>query len=180
MSPAENKTTTSTIDIWDLTEEQAAIELERLAKEIDTHDKAYHGDDKPIVSDAEYDALRKRNTQIEARFPDLIRDDSPSGRVGSAPSEKFDKVKHAVRMLSLGNAFDDDDVKEFGLRVARFLRPKPEEELAYTAEPKIDGLSASLSYEKGELVLAATRGDGEEGENVTRNVRTISDIPHKL
>ena len=179
MSAAKKKTA-SAIDIWDLTEDQAAGELERLAAEIAEHDEAYHGEDKPIVSDAEYDALRRRNTQIETRFPDLVRDDSPSGRVGSAPSEKFDKVKHAVRMLSLGNAFNDEDVKEFGLRVARFLRPKPDEELAYTAEPKIDGLSASLRYEKGDLVLAATRGDGEEGENVTRNVRTISDIPHKL
>lgn len=179
MSPAK-KNTPSAIDIWELTEDQAAAELEYLAKEIAAHDEAYHGKDTPVISDAEYDKLRKRNTQIETRFPGLIRDDSPSGRVGSAPSEKFDKVKHAVRMLSLGNAFDDDDVKEFGLRVSRFLRPKPDEELAYTAEPKIDGLSASLRYEKGELVMAATRGDGEEGENVTRNVRTISDVPHTL
>lgn len=168
------------VDVWDLSEEQAADELERLAKDIARHDQAYHGEDKPVVSDAAYDALRKRNTQIEARFPALIRDDSPSGRVGSAPSEKFDKVKHAVPMLSLSNAFDDEDVREFGLRVSRFLNLQPEEELAFTAEPKIDGLSCSLRYEKGVLTMAATRGDGQEGENVTANVRTIKDVPHTL
>ncbi len=168
------------IKVLDLTEDQAAQELERLAREIAAHDEAYHHDDKPVISDAEYDALRKRNTQIEKCFPALIREDSPSGRVGAAPSEKFDKVQHAVAMLSLGNAFTDDDVKEFGLRVSRFLGLKPDEELAYTAEPKIDGLSASLRYEKGALVMAATRGDGSEGENVTRNVQTIKDIPQTL
>ena len=125
-------------------EDQAAAELERLATEIARHDAAYHGEDKPVISDAADDRLRKRNTQIVARVPKLIREDSPSGRVGSAPSEKFDKVKHAVPMLSLSNAFDDEDVREFGLRISRFLNLKPEEELAFTAEPKIDGLGVSM------------------------------------
>lgn len=181
MSPAKaSKTVSAETDVWDLTDKQAKAELKRLAIEIAQHDQAYHGDDAPLISDAAYDALRKRNSQIEARFPDLIRKDSPSKRVGVAPSDRFEKVRHAVPMLSLGNAFNDEDVQEFGLRISRFLGLKPDEELAYTAEPKIDGLSASLRYEAGELVMAATRGDGAEGENVTRNVLTISDIPRTL
>lgn len=176
----EAKTDTALIDPWDLTDAQAAEELARLARDIAAHDQAYHHDDKPVISDADYDALRKRNTQIESVFPKLVREDSPSGRVGAAPSDKFDKVTHAVPMLSLGNAFSDDDVKEFGLRVSRFLGLKPDDVLSFTAEPKIDGLSCSLRYEKGTLVMAATRGDGAEGENVTRNVLTIADIPAKL
>jgi len=167
-------------DVWDLTEEQARDELARLAAEIAAHDEAYHQNDAPVISDADYDALRKRNIQIESRFPELVREDSPSGKVGAAPSEKFEKVRHAVPMLSLGNAFDDEDVTDFAQRIRRFLGLDDDDELAFTAEPKIDGLSCSLRYEKGELVLAATRGDGAEGENVTRNVRTIKDIPHKL
>lgn len=167
-------------DVWDLTEEEAAAELERLAHEIAAHDEAYYQRDAPSVSDAAYDALRKRNTQIEARFPSLVREDSPSMRVGAAPAEGFEKVRHAVPMLSLGNAFSDEDVEEFALRIRRFLNLKEDDELAVTAEPKIDGLSANLRYEKGRLVLAATRGDGTEGENVTRNVATIGDIPEKL
>jgi len=163
-----------------LTKVQAASELERLAHEIAEHDKRYYQEDAPSVSDANYDVLRQRNEAIEARFPDLVRPDSPSGRVGAAPSEKFEKVRHAVPMLSLGNAFSDEDLADFRARVARFLKLSDAETLELTAEPKIDGLSASLRYEDGELVLAATRGDGTEGENVTRNIKTIKDIPHKL
>lgn len=163
-----------------MTKAQARRELARLAMEISVHDKLYHRDDAPQISDADYDALRRRNDAIEAVFPDLIRKDSPTSRVGAAPSEKFEKVKHAQAMLSLGNAFDDDDVADFRTRIARFLNLGEEEELALTAEPKIDGLSASLRYEKGELVLAATRGDGATGENITRNIKTIAEIPQTL
>ncbi len=177
---AARKADTSKIDVWDLTDAQAAEELARLAEEIAHHDEAYHQEDKPEISDAAYDKLVRRNTQIEARFPSLVREDSPSMRVGAAPSEKFEKVQHAVPMLSLGNAFSDDDVKDFVERVRRFLGLKEDDELTFTAEPKIDGLSLNLRYEKGKLVLGATRGDGTEGENVSRNVATIDDIPQKL
>jgi len=163
-----------------LTESEAARELERLAGEIRHHDERYYREDAPEISDADYDALRRRNQAIEARFPELVRADSPSERVGAAPSEKFDKVAHKVAMLSLGNAFSDEDVEDFCARIRRFLNLKEGEELALTAEPKIDGLSATLIYEKGALVLGATRGDGREGENVTRNLRTVGDIPAKL
>ena len=132
------------------------------------------------VSDADYDALKKRNAAIEAKFPQLIRPDSPSRRVGFAATEKFGKVKHGVAMLSLDNAFDDEDVTDFVERVRRFLSLGEDDELAITAEPKIDGLSASLRYEKGKFVLGATRGDGEVGEDVTANLRTLGDIPHVL
>jgi DNA ligase (NAD+) len=161
-----------------LTEEQAEAELKRLAKLIAEHDKRYYQEDAPTISDAEYDALRQRNNEIEARFPELIRKDSPSQRVGAAPTGKFKKVRHAVPMLSLDNAFTDDDVAEFVDRVVRFL--KLTEVPAFTAEPKIDGLSLSLRYENGVLVTGATRGDGAEGEDVTANVRTLDDIPEKL
>lgn len=177
---AAKKTDTSKIDVWDLTDKQAAEELARLADEIAHHDKAYHQKDEPEISDAAYDKLVRRNTQIEARFPSLVREDSPSMRVGAAPSEKFEKVQHAVPMLSLGNAFSDEDVKDFVERVRRFLGLKADDALAFTAEPKIDGLSLNLRYEKGQLVMGATRGDGTEGENVTRNVATIDDIPQTL
>jgi DNA ligase (NAD+) len=166
------------ISVDKLTEEQAEAELKRLAKLIAAHDKRYYQQDAPTVSDAEYDALRQRNNEIEARFPELIRTDSPSQRVGVAPTGKFKKVRHAVPMLSLDNAFTDEDVAEFAERVVRFL--KLSETPAFTAEPKIDGLSLSLRYENGALVTGATRGDGAEGEDVTANVKTLSDIPQKL
>lgn len=163
-----------------LTPLEAAEELERLAAEIARHDEAYHGEDAPEISDADYDALRRRNDEIEAAFPDLVLANSPSKRVGAAPSEKFSKVRHAVSMLSLGNAFADEDVHEFVARIRRFLKLADDETVEVTAEPKIDGLSISLRYESGRLVQAATRGDGQEGENVTRNVETIGDVPRKV
>ena len=163
-----------------LTPQEAADELERLAAELARHDEAYYREDEPEVSDADYDALRRRNDEIEAAFPDLVLESSPSRRVGAAPSEKFGKVRHAVSMLSLGNAFADEDVHEFVARIRRFLKLADDEPVDITAEPKIDGLSISLRYEAGKLVQAATRGDGQEGENVTRNVETIRDIPRKV
>ena len=163
----------------DLTESEAADELTRLADEIAAHDIRYHQEDAPIISDGDYDALKRRNGEIEARFPHLIRDNSPSLRVGAARAEQFSPVEHGVPMLSLDNAFAEDEVQEFDARIRRFLR-LPEDAIAYTAEPKIDGLSASLRYEKGVLVQAATRGDGRVGEDVTANLRTIGEIPHRL
>ena len=164
----------------DLTEAQAKAELKRLAGEIAAHDKRYYQQDAPTVTDAAYDALRQRNAAIEARFPALIRGDLPSRRVGAAPTGKFKKVRHAVPMLSLDNAFTDEDVVGFIARIRRFLKLDETEKVAFSAEPKIDGLSMSLRYEGGELVTAATRGDGAEGEDVTANIRTIKDVPHKL
>lgn len=163
-----------------LTEKDASAELARLAREIAEHDKRYHAEDQPSISDADYDALKKRNNAIEAKFPELIRPDSPSRRIGFTAAAKFGKVKHGVPMLSLDNAFDDEDVTDFVERVRRFLGLGDDDELAFTAEPKIDGLSASLRYEDGKLVLGATRGDGEVGEDVTANLRTVKDIPHTL
>lgn len=168
------------IDVDGLTPEAAKAELERLAAEIGRHDALYYQNDAPEVSDAEYDALRLRNSAIEARFPDLVRDDSPSLRVGAVAAEKFDKITHAVPMLSLSNAFHDEDVSEFCSRIRRFLNLPEDELLAMTAEPKIDGLSASLRYENGILISGATRGDGQVGENVTENLKTIKDIPRRL
>ncbi|MAU96072.1 MAG: NAD-dependent DNA ligase LigA [Fulvimarina sp.] len=163
-----------------LSEAEAAEELERLAAEIAGHDRRYHENDAPTISDAAYDALRRRNGAIERRFPDLVREDSPSVRVGAAPSAKFAKIPHAVPMLSLDNAFSDDDVEDFARRVRRFLKLADDAPLPITAEPKIDGLSLSLRYEDGRLVSAATRGDGTVGEDVTANALTIEDIPHRL
>lgn len=163
-----------------LDQEAARAELQRLAAEIAHHDALYHGEDAPQISDADYDALVRRNAEIEAQFPDLVRPDSPSRRVGAAPRAAFGKVRHEVAMLSLGNAFASEDVAEFVRRVRRFLSLGEADPVVFSAEPKIDGLSISIRYENGQLVQAATRGDGAEGENVTQNVRTIREIPHKL
>ena len=168
------------IDPAKLTEAQAKAELKRLATEISAHDKRYYQQDAPTVTDAEYDVLRQRNAAIEARFPGLVRADSPSKRVGAAPTGKFKKVRHALPMLSLDNAFAEQDVVDFVARIRRFLKLSDDENLAFSAEPKIDGLSMSLRYEGGELVTAATRGDGAEGEDVTANIRTLEDVPKKL
>ncbi|MDS1135711.1 NAD-dependent DNA ligase LigA [Nitratireductor indicus] len=166
--------------VEDLTEDQAREELERLAAEIRAHDRRYFEEDAPSVSDAEYDALRRRNLAIEQRFPDLVREDSPSRRVGAPVSGKFEKVRHKVPMLSLDNAFSDEDVIDFVGRIRRYLKLAGDAPVVMTAEPKIDGLSLSLRYENGRLVSAATRGDGQEGENVTANARAVADIPTVL
>ncbi|NMG41506.1 NAD-dependent DNA ligase LigA [Chelativorans sp. ZYF759] len=163
-----------------LTLEEATAELARLAAEIAEHDRHYHGEDAPTISDAEYDALRRRNLAIEQTFPDLVREDSPSKRVGAPVSEKFEKVRHKVPMLSLDNAFSDEDAIEFVARIRRFLKLGADAPVIMTAEPKIDGLSLSLRYESGRLVSAATRGDGQVGENVTANARAVADIPNVL
>jgi DNA ligase (NAD+) len=163
-----------------VTESDAAAELERLAAEIARHNRLYHSEDAPEISDADYDSLVRRNSELEAQFPHLVREDSPSRQVGAAPAAHLSKVRHALPMLSLENAFSDDEVADFAGRVRRFLSLAADQEVALTAEPKIDGLSCSLRYERGELVLAATRGDGTTGEVVTENVRTIADIPQRL
>ena len=163
----------------DLTEAQASEELAFLADEIAAHDLRYHQQDAPSVSDAQYDALKRRNAELESAFPHLVRDNSPSLRVGAARAEQFSPVEHGVPMLSLDNAFSDEDASEFDARIRRFLM-LGEAEVDYTAEPKIDGLSASLLYENGVLVRGATRGDGRVGEDVTENLRTVMDIPARL
>ncbi|MCR4269109.1 NAD-dependent DNA ligase LigA [Nitratireductor sp. ZSWI3] len=163
-----------------LTEAQASEELAWLAKEIGEHDRRYFEEDQPAISDADYDALRRRNLAIEQRFPQLVREDSPSRRVGAPVSERFEKVRHKVPMLSLDNAFSDEDVVDFVARIRRYLKLDPDAPVVMTAEPKIDGLSLSLRYEQGRLVSAATRGDGQEGENVTANARAVADIPNVL
>src|SRR3954471_13465448 len=163
-----------------LTEAEAANQLMRLAKDIARHDRLYHDQDAPEISDADYDALVRENRELEARFPELVRTDSPSKRLGAAPTGALAKVAHARPMLSLENAFSTEEVAEFVARVKRFLALPADALVAMTAEPKIDGLSCSLRYEQGELVLAATRGDGAIGEDVTPNARTIGDIPQQL
>jgi DNA ligase (NAD+) len=160
--------------------EEARAEHDTLGAEIAKHDALYHGQDAPVISDAEYDALRRRYSELEEVFPSLASADSQNKRVGAAPSEKFAKVRHVVPMLSLGNIFEESEVTEFCARVRRFLGLAESAELEMVAEPKIDGLSCSLRYEGGVLVQAATRGDGFEGEDVTNNVRTIATIPHEL
>ncbi|MDF3349347.1 NAD-dependent DNA ligase LigA [Sulfitobacter sp. KE34] len=171
---------TSQIEVEALTKAQAETELARLAEVLSAANSAYHTEDAPEISDAEYDALKRRNAEIEARFPDLKRADSPSEQVGAPVAEGFGKIRHAVPMLSLANAFDAEEVTEFDTRIRKYLGLGADAPLAYTAEPKIDGLSLSLRYENGVLVQAATRGDGAVGENVTANARTIQDIPQEL
>ena len=168
------------IDVSSLTEEQAKKELARLVTEIRLADASYFIDDQPHLTAAEYDALRRRNLAIEERFPNLKRSDSPSAKLGAPVSDGFGKVEHGVPMLSLDNAFTDEDVAEFTDRIRRFLGLEPSEPLTITAEPKIDGLSLSLTYENGRLVRGATRGDGRVGEDVTANARTLSDVPEAL
>jgi hypothetical protein len=168
-------------DAIQISQADAANELMRLAKQIAYHSKRYHAEDAPEISDADYDALVRRNNDLEAAFPDLIRADSPNNAVGAAvEASPLAKVTHAQRMMSLDNAFSAEDVEEFAARVRRFLNLPGDAVVAMTAEDKIDGLSCSLRYEKGKLVQAATRGDGSVGEDVTVNVRHISDIPEAL
>ncbi len=166
--------------VENLSEEEAAAALAYLAAEIARNDALYHAKDAPEISDADYDALKRRNDAIEARFPALVRADSPSRRVGAAPSETFAPVVHARPMLSLDNTFSQEDVEDFVSSVYRFLGRLPDNSIAFTAEPKIDGLSMSIRYENGRMVSAATRGDGTTGENVTANIRTIKEIPQML
>jgi DNA ligase (NAD+) len=170
----------SRIAVDELTAAQAKAEHARLEAEIAAHDRRYYQDDAPSVSDAEYDRLRQRYSVIETRFPQLRTAASLTQRVGAAPSARFAKVRHAVPMLSLDNAFAEDDVRDFVGRIRRFLRLSDDEEIAFSAEPKIDGLSMSLRYERGTLVTGATRGDGNEGEDVTANIRTLADVPQRL
>ncbi len=160
--------------------DKSAAAYRELVAEIAEHDRRYHTEDAPTISDGDYDALRRKLVTMEAEHPEFVADTSPSKKVGAKPSDRFAKVRHKVGMLSLGNVFADDEVEEFCGRVRRFLGLKPEDALAFVAEPKIDGLSCSLRYEDGELVQASTRGDGQEGEDVTANVRTIGEIPHAL
>ncbi|MEH2553486.1 DNA ligase (NAD+) [Bradyrhizobium algeriense] len=173
---AKTKTLT---DVAKLTKAQAKVEHMRLALELEGHDKRYYQEDAPSVSDAEYDALRQRSNAIEKRFPEFVTAESPSQKVGAAPSGRFKKVRHAVPMLSLDNAFAEQDVLDFVGRIERFLKLS-DDKINFSAEPKIDGLSMSLRYEGGELVTAATRGDGAEGEDVTANIRTLEDVPERL
>ena len=166
--------------VEDLSESEAVEELTRLADELAAHDSRYYQEDEPTISDADYDALKRRNAAIEQRFPALVRDNSPSLKVGAARSAQFAPVVHGVPMLSLDNAFEGEEVVDFVARVRRFLKLEPSEPVAFTAEPKIDGLSASIRYEKGVMVQGATRGDGRTGEDITANLRTLQDVPKRL
>src|SRR3954468_20389305 len=168
------------IPIPDLTQKQAKAEHARLHAELTEHDKRYYQNDAPTITDAEYDALRTRYGEIEQRFPDLRTLESLTLKVGVAPTGRFAKIRHAVPMLSLDNAFSEEDVTRFVERIRRFLKLSADEPLAFSAEPKIDGLSMSLRYENGALVTAATRGDGSVGEDVTANIKTLKDVPHTL
>jgi len=174
------KKTAAPSDVAALTKGQAKAELKRLAEEIAEHDRLYYQHDAPVISDSDYDKLRRRLEAVEKRFPDLVTAATPSAKVGAAALEKFGKVRHRVPMLSLNNAFSTDEVEDFVARVRRLLGLAPDEPLELTAEPKIDGLSVSLRYDKGLLVEAATRGDGYEGENVTANIRMVKDVPQRL
>ena len=179
MARAAKSKATPLRDVADLTKAQAKVEHMRLALEIEGHNERYYQEDAPTVTDAEYDALRQRLNAIEKRFPEFVNADSPSQKVGAAPSGRFKKVRHAVPMLSLDNAFAEEDVRDFVGRIMRFLR-LDDDKVNFSAEPKIDGLSMSLRYEGGELVTAATRGDGAVGEDVTANIRTLECIYHIL
>src|SRR6516162_9873733 len=167
-------------DAEGLSEQDAAAELARLAIEIAHHDQLYHQKDAPEITDAEYDALRRRNAAIEARFPHLIRADSPSNRIGGAPETGFAKVRHRTPMLSLDNAMNADAFAEFCARARRFVGLAADAPLAFVAEPKIDGLSINLTYEHGRFVRGSTRGDGTEGEDVTANLRTMKSVHDRL
>ena len=171
---------TPDLPVEKLTRAQAKAELERLAAEIARHDAAYYQNDAPEISDADYDALRHRNAAIEARFPDLVRADSPSRKVGAAPAQGFAKLRHAQPMLSIQDAFDAEAVREFGDYIRRYLKLDAGAPLDLMAEPKIDGLAINLRYERGKFVQGATRGDGVEGEDVTANLRTLKDLPAAL
>ena len=177
-----NRTTRFDVPVGELTEEQAASELMELAESIARHDRLYHGKDQPVITDAEYDALRRRNDAIEARFPHLILPDSPSRRVGAEPAAGFRKIRHAVPMTSLENALTLDQMRKFLEGIRNFILElnNPGVSIELVGEPKIDGLSCSLRYEKGLLVLGLTRGNGIEGEDVTANVKTIKEIPRRL
>src|SRR5450759_3730000 len=177
---AKTEKSKSSVNAAELTKAQARVELKRLALEIERHDKHYYQEDAPKISDADYDALRRRFNTIEARFPEFVTSESPSQKIGAKPSGRFAKVRHAVPMLSLDNAFAEQDVLDFVGRIRRFLKLGDDDKIAFSAEPKIDGLSMSLRYEGGELVTAATRGDGAVGEDVTANIRTLEDVPQKL
>src|SRR5690348_2244193 len=175
-----NTETAAQVAVDVLTEQAAAAELAALAQQIAHHDRLYYEQDAPEISDADYDALRRRNAAIEARFPQLVRADSPSGRVAVAPEAGFAKLRHRVPMLSLDNAMNGEEFGDFCGRARRFVGLAAGAPLAFVAEPKIDGLSINLTYEHGRFVSGATRGDGTEGEDVTANLRTMKSVPQRL